>query len=49
MATIKIVDGTGEAAPRRLTARLGWFVVIWALSTVAFFAGASLLHLLVPR
>lgn len=49
MAITDIVRGNGEDAPKRLWARLGWFVAIWALSTAAFFAVASLLHLIVPR
>ncbi|NHN88050.1 DUF2474 family protein [Acetobacter conturbans] len=49
MATIDLVKGNGEGAPRALAVRIGWFVAIWALSTAAFFAAASLLHLLVPR
>ncbi|CAI9119277.1 DUF2474 domain-containing protein [Brytella acorum] len=49
MATIEIVKGDGSEAPRRWSARFGWLVGIWAVSTAAFFIGASLLHLLVPR
>ncbi|MBB2164912.1 DUF2474 domain-containing protein [Gluconacetobacter sp. 1b LMG 1731] len=49
MAIIEIVKGDGSEAPRRWSARFGWLVGIWAASTVAFFVGASLLHLLVPR
>ncbi|MBB2167946.1 DUF2474 domain-containing protein [Gluconacetobacter aggeris] len=49
MAITEIVKGNGDDAPKRLGARIGWFVAIWALSTVVFFAMASLLHLLVPK
>ncbi|MBB2162053.1 DUF2474 domain-containing protein [Gluconacetobacter sacchari] len=49
MAITDVVRGNGDGAPKRLTARIGWFVAIWALSTAAFFVVASLLHLIVPR
>lgn len=49
MAIIDVVKGDGAEAPRLLRARVGWFVGIWAASTAAFFIGASLLHLLVPK
>lgn len=37
------------AAPRGFIRRFGWFVVIWAASTVAFISLATLLRLLVPH
>lgn len=46
---IDVVKGDGSEAPLCLRARVGWFVAIWAASTAAFFTGASLLHLLVPK
>jgi hypothetical protein len=49
MAIIEIVRGDGSGAARHLGKRLGWFAGIWAVSTVAFFVAASLLHLLVPK
>ncbi|CEF39947.1 hypothetical protein predicted by Glimmer/Critica [Acetobacter senegalensis] len=49
MAITDIVQGNGDGAPKRPGARVGWFVVIWSLSTAAFIAAASLLHLLIPK
>ncbi|GAA4503811.1 DUF2474 family protein [Gluconacetobacter tumulicola] len=49
MAITEIVKGNGDDAPKRFGVRIGWFVAIWALSTVVFFVMASLLHLLVPK
>ncbi len=49
MAITKIVQGNGDDAPKNIGARIGWFVGIWTLSTVVFFAGASLLHLIIPK
>lgn len=49
MVITEIVKGNGDDAPKRLATRIGWFVAIWALSTVAFFVVASLLHLMVPK
>ncbi|ASC06193.1 DUF2474 family protein [Acetobacter pasteurianus] len=49
MAITKIVQGNGDGAPKNIGARIGWFVVIWTLSTAVFFAGASLLHLIIPK
>ncbi|ARW48996.1 MULTISPECIES: DUF2474 domain-containing protein [Acetobacteraceae] len=49
MAIIEIVQGNGDNAPRRLSQRIGWFIGIWALSTVALFVSASLVHLIVPK
>ncbi|MGG6430390.1 DUF2474 domain-containing protein [Acetobacter ghanensis] len=49
MAITEIVQGNGENAPRHTSVRIAWFVVIWSLSTAAFFGGAALLHLIVPK
>ena len=37
MAITKIVQGNGDGAPMNIGARIGWFVVIWTLSTAVFF------------
>lgn len=49
MAIIEFVEGNGDNAPQRLAPRIGWFVAIWTLSTVALFATASLIHLVIPK
>lgn len=49
MAIIDVVRVNGEDAPKRTGVRIGWFIVIWSISTGAFFAAASLLHLLIPK
>jgi Protein of unknown function (DUF2474) len=49
MPITDVVRGNGDAAPRGLATRLGWFVVIWGLSTMAFMGAAALLRLMIPR
>nr|WP_086650782.1 DUF2474 family protein [Acetobacter cibinongensis] len=49
MVTTNMIGGNGDHAPKRMTVRLMWFVLIWALSTAAFFLFASCLHFLVPK
>ncbi|MGO2959371.1 MAG: DUF2474 domain-containing protein [Acetobacter sp.] len=49
MVITDMIGGNGDRAPKRMSVRLIWFVLIWALSTAAFFILASCLHFLVPK
>ncbi|GBQ65521.1 hypothetical protein AA103196_1146 [Ameyamaea chiangmaiensis NBRC 103196] len=49
MPIIEFVSGQGEGAPKSRLRRLGWFALIWALSTAAFIAFATVLRLFVPH
>ncbi|BCI65429.1 hypothetical protein AAJCM20276_00530 [Acetobacter aceti] len=47
--TDAIVSGRGEKASRNPLRRFGWFVAIWAMSTIGFIAAASVLKFFVPH